>query len=593
MIAILGKDAPPDEALARKMLAAAPHRGDCVTVRRLGNCILAVANRADFVDCAISAEGDMMAAFSGRLDNAAQLHQTLTAAGTETASLAGADIVVAAFRAFGVDAPNRMRGVFAGAVTNGRELWCFRDHVGFRPLFYRDNAEAFFAASEARQVVVGAQLSEEPDLDAIEAMFFGRLGSAGPAALKGVARLAQGTSLHVTRENGVSLRRYWDPESLLETARINAAEARERFLELLAQAAARSLTGNDAILLSGGLDSPAVASFAAPEYRRRTGRPMGALSLVFPHLPSVDERPLIELVAERFGMELHTYVPTARALDDVDEWCRRFGTPVPILSIPEVADAYTRARQLGYRNLLTGEWAEFVFGSPLHLLPHLLTHGRLKPLARLLVNEHHRGKSWNDLTQLLLVTFVPGRLANSYLHWRRLDAPDRIPSWLDANKVSEFRGDLVPPSRERWRRLQLLGTEGATISMDAEATCAATTGVTVRRPLADIDLWEFFLRLPAEIKCPDLRFKSVVRDMLWGIVPDEILDRRKKTLFNDHSMTQVDYPTLTRLLVRPRHRMAWVNYDQLAQRIEKREFNRFDWFWATDLARIHAFLNAW
>ena len=81
--------------------------------------------------------------------------------------------------------------------------------------------------------------------------------------------------------------------------------------------------------------------------------------------------------------------------------------------------------------------------------------------------------------------------------------------------------------------------------------------------------------------------------MLRGIVPDEILDRRKKTLFNDHSMTQVDYPTLTRLLVRPRHRMAWVNYDTLARRIEKREFNRFDWFWATDLARIHAFLNAW
>jgi len=138
MIAILGKDAPPDEALARKMLAAAPHRGDCVTVRRLGNCILGVANHPDFFDCAISAGGDMMAAFSGRLDNAAQLHQTLTAAGTEPASLAGADIVVAAFRAFGVQAPNRMRGVFAGAVTNGRELWCFRDHVGFRPLFYRD-----------------------------------------------------------------------------------------------------------------------------------------------------------------------------------------------------------------------------------------------------------------------------------------------------------------------------------------------------------------------------------------------------------------------------------------------------------------------
>src|SRR5688500_9206519 len=367
------------------MLGAAPHRGDCVAFRRLGNCLLGVANRPDFVDCALSAEGGIIAALSGRLDNAAELHQELTDAGTPPVSTAGADIVVAAHRAFGLSAPNHMRGAFAGIVTDGDKLWCFRDHVGFRPLFYRDEPRAFFAASEARQVVAGAQISEAPDFDAIEAMFFGRLDSDGPAALKGVSRLAQGTTLQASPVNGISIHRYWHPTSLLETSSLKPDDARERFLQLLGQAAARSLTGNDAILLSGGLDSPAVAAFAAPEYRRRTGQPMGALSLVFPHLPSVDERPLIELVAERFGMELHTYQPTARALDDVDEWCRRFGSPVPVLSIPEVADAYVRARKLGYQNLLTGEWAEFVFGSPSHLLPHLLTHGRLMPLARLMV----------------------------------------------------------------------------------------------------------------------------------------------------------------------------------------------------------------
>src|SRR5215216_6356890 len=140
------------------MLAAAPHRGQSVVLRKLGNCLLGVANRPDFVDSAISSAGTIIAALAGRLDNAAELHRALTAGGTPPVTLADADIVVAAFRAFGVEAPKRMRGAFAGIVTDGNNIWCFRDHIGFRPLFYRDDPRAFFAASEPRQIVVGADL---------------------------------------------------------------------------------------------------------------------------------------------------------------------------------------------------------------------------------------------------------------------------------------------------------------------------------------------------------------------------------------------------------------------------------------------------
>ncbi len=595
MIAILARSGPVEPALARRMLAAAPHRGSCVALRVVGDCVLGVANRPDFADSTLSGEGPVVAALSGGLDNGAELEAALTTAGFPPASPAAADVVAAAFRAFGADAPQRMRGAFAGLVTDGRTLWCFRDHIGFRPLFYRDDRRRFVAASEPRQVVVGAQLPEEPDLEVLEQILYGRMPSDTPAALRGVARLSQATTLTVDGENGVALRRYWHPAELLESARLAPADVRDRFIELLSQAVARSLTGRDVILLSGGVDSPAVAAFAAPEHRRRSGRPMAALSAVFPDLPAVDERRYIEVVTEHFGIELHTYRPRARALDDVEQWCRLFGSPVPIVSVPELADTHSLARRLGYENLLTGEFAEFAFGSPTHLVSHLLTHRRWRALASLLLTERRRGVSSQRLAEHLLATFVPGRLANRYLHWRRRDAPQRIPDWLDGRKVNEipFRADLLPPSRLRWLRAQLGGLQGSTITMEAEEVCAALAGVTVRRPFADIDLWEFFLSLPAELKCPDLRFKSLVRGLLRGRLPDPILDRRTKTLFDDHVMTQVDYPTLTRLLAAPRHRMPGVDYRRLAQRIEQGNFNRFDWHWAKDLAAIHAFLNAW
>lgn len=577
------------------MLAAAPHRGSCVELRVLGSCVLGIANRPDFVDATLSVEGAVVAAVAGRLDNAAELHRTVTAAGFPPASSAAADVVVAAFRAFGPDAPNRMRGLLAGLVTDGATLWCFRDHIGFRPLFYRDGPRTFVAASEPRQVVVGAELPEEPNLETLEQILYGRLPANAPAALKGVSRLPQASTLTVSSARGATARRYWHPAQRLETARLSPASVRERFVELLGQAVARCLTGLDVVSLSGGLDSPAVAAFAAPEHHRRTGRPLAALSAVFPDLPTVDERRYIELVTDRCGMQLHTYRPGARTLDDVEQWCRLLGGPVPIVSVPEFSENYRLARRLGYDNILTGEFAELAFGSPRHAMAHLLTRGRLRALARLVATERRRGASWRRLTRQLADGFVPGRLASWYVRWQGLDAPQRIPDWLDHHKVDQvpYRTDLLPPSRLRWSGEQLAAFEGCTITMEADELCAALAGITVRRPFADIDLWEFFLSLPAQVKCPDLRHKSLVRRLLRGTLPDAILDRRDKTAFDDHFMSQIDYATMERLLVRPRHRVAGVDYRRLAGRLERRDFNRFDWFWAQDLTRIHAFLNEW
>ena len=129
--------------------------------------------------------------------------------------------------------------------------------------------------------------------------------------------------------------------------------------------------------------------------------------------------------------------------------------------------------------------------------------------------------------------------------------------------------------------------------MEADATCAAIAGVTIRRPLADVDLWEFFLSLPAEVKFPVLQWKALARRALRGVIPDEILDRTKKTYFDPHVMQQIDYPALTRLLVAPRHRIGGVDYDELARRITRQDLSFFDWISVRELARVHAFLSAW
>jgi hypothetical protein len=260
-----------------------------------------------------------------------------------------------------------------------------------------------------------------------------------------------------------------------------------------------------------------------------------------------------------------------------------------------MVEYYRQARALGFENVLSGDIAECVVDLPAHVTGHLLTHGRWGALARLLAIQRRQGVGLRNLAVQLASPFVPGRIANWYLAKRALDFPKRIPAWLDSRKVNEvpYRSDLLVPGRARWSAVQLSPLGGCTITMEAGDVCATVAGVTVGRPFADVDLWEFFLSLPAEIKYPDLKSKTLIRKLLRGKVPDPILDRRTKTVFDDFVMSQIRYPVLRKYLVKPKHRLPGVHYEILASRLEREDFTLIDWFWAKDLVRIHAFLNQW
>jgi asparagine synthase (glutamine-hydrolysing) len=596
IVAILSRSCPADSASAFRMFAAAPHRGKEVTLRACGNALLGISNSADHVDSALSAEGEFSAVFTGKLDNALELAKDLAAAGFPSLSTNSADIAVSAFRAFGDEAPSRLRGVFAGVVTDGHRMWCFRDHLGFQPLFYRDEPRGFFVATEAKQVIAGAGIQREPDMEVLEWIFYGRMRRDSPSVFKGVSRLPHATTLSVNGKGTSAPRSYWYPQKVLETARISSlGEVKEKFDELFAQAVARCLTGEDVVSLSGGVDSPAVAGYAAPLHRQQTGEALSALSLVFPDHPAVDESSYIQQVTEFLGMRLYTRTPKVRILDDLAQWCQVLDGPIPSMSAPQMHEYYLEARQLGFRNILTGDIAECIADLPRHAAGHLLVNRRWQPLLRLIATQRSQGKSRRDIASQLLLPFIPGRVANWCLSTWDLDSPERMPRWLNDRKVNEvpFRNDLVPRGRDRWLALQTLPLEGCPITMEGGEMCAALAGVTVRRPFADIDLWEFFLSLPAEIKYPDLRSKTLIRQLLRGRVPDVILDRRKKTYFDDHVLSQVDYTVLSQYLSKPEYQIAGVDYGLLEQRLKKRDLGLIEWIWVNDLVRIHAFLSQW
>jgi hypothetical protein len=149
------------------------------------------------------------------------------------------------------------------------------------------------------------------------------------------------------------------------------------------------------------------------------------------------------------------------------------------------------------------------------------------------------------------------------------------------------------PVRKRWANVQLSPFSDVGLAMEADDVNQQLCGLVCRRPWADVDLWEFFLSLPAEVKFPDTRGKTLVRRLLRGRVPDPILDRRDKTVFDDSVLASIDYRTLRRWLTDPRHRLKGVRYDLLRERLDSETLELSEFGWAKDLASVHAFLSRW
>lgn len=587
IVATLSADGRPDAALAEKMIAAAPHRGSRFEVITHGASALATSYSDLRADTSIAVQDGIAIAFSGVLDNLPELaaEVELTAEGN---TLKPAQVLAKLYQRHGDDMPTRLRGVFAAIVSDRGRLFCFRDQVGFGTLFYRHDRGGCYVATEAKQIVAGSGITKEPDLEVLEQVFYRTYHDRTPSALRGVERLPKATIL-LAEPSGTRQWPYWIPMSLLETAHPSSDELSSQFEELMTQAVSRCLTGADIISLSGGIDSPAVAAFAAPEYLRKTGHPLPAVSVVYPDFPNVDERRYVELAARDLNLSLTTYLQSANPLDRLRDWAEIADGPIPRAGLPLYEEHYRHIGSHGYRTILTGELAEFVFDTRSYLVTHLLLHWRLAALLRYLKSRRARGARWQSIARQLASTFVPTPITAARLRRDRSTTPD----WVDPRKANEAAARSLVPPKQRWKTLQLGAFTGPGISMEGDDICQEICGVRARRPWADVDLWEFFLSLPAEVKFPDAHSKSLVRQLLRGKVPDAILDRTDKTYFDDSVLARIDYLTLDRWLIDPDHRIDGVDYGLLRDRLERRNFGIVDLAWAMDLACINAFLSLW
>ena len=432
-------------------------------------------------------------------------------------------IVLAAYRAWGQDAPSRLRGDFSFALFDVQraEFLCARDGLGVRPLFYADTPRGFVCANTIRAVLADNAVDRTLDEAAIVSFLqWGYNCNVTTTTFRGVRRLEAGHQLTVhVGSNASTPTRHWrfpEPEPLRLS---RDDEYVERFRDLLDQAVRdRARPAGTVLMLSGGLDSTALA---ATMRRTDPTMPVYAFTNVITALRPDDEGTLAALVARPLGLHHEIVADLAMPLEhlgdprfdadayggeptdapDIAAWRRlapRIAAQSPVLFVGEDGDALLRPPSI--RTMLRHWPALDVLGRTVH---YTVSH-RHHP---------HLGLWWRQ------------RLA-------RLGRADTetVPSWLRADLLARTGPqDDAPlalhPSRPE-THAALCGSVWQQLHESSDAIHAGAP-LESRWPLLDTRLLEFVLAIPP---IPWCQRKELIRRAFRTELPSAIVDRPKTPL---------------------------------------------------------------
>jgi asparagine synthase (glutamine-hydrolysing) len=307
---LLASDNRVAEADIQRMLDPITHRGpdgQGIHVDRnagLGHLRLSIIDLSTGAQPMTNEDETVWIVFNGEIYNYLELRKRLVAKGHVFRSHSDTEVIVHLYEDMGADCVRELRGMFAFAIWDSkrRRLFIARDRVGIKPVYYCQTGEAFYFASELKAIIADPAVPREVCRAAIRQFLSFYYVPGEDTLFKSVKKLLPGHTLTV--ENGqITIRRYWDLQFTQERWSQPFDEAVEE-LRTLIGATVRDHMMADVpvgVLLSGGMDSSAVLSFAV----QGTTKQVKTFTVGFDGDQVVDERPYARLAAEKFGTEHH------------------------------------------------------------------------------------------------------------------------------------------------------------------------------------------------------------------------------------------------------------------------------------------------
>jgi asparagine synthase (glutamine-hydrolysing) len=493
-----------------------------------------------------------------RLDNRVELLTALDLT-DRCESIGDAELILMTYLAWGEKCLDRLLGDFAFAIHDPRHqaLFCARDHFGMRPLYYcHVPRRHFLFASDARAILVLPQVPYRINKGRVADFLVPQLEWIDYTStfFEDVYRLPPGHMAMVTPA-GLDVLEYWKPQPGPELARVSDEDYAQGFLEVFSrsvEARLRTPPGSVGSMLSGGMDSGSVVAVAKEILGARGGGPLRTFSAV--RRQDTDDTDCAESTAIHAALSMPSISPTLihpDALEDTVEHMAS-GHEEPFDGQFMLLKAiYLAAQNLGTRVVLDGGGGDIVLSEGSYIA-RLVRHGHFKLAMAEIAGER---KFWGGepialtLLRYARAAFVPeaikkrlrgiryshsvkGFLASSLISRdfaTSIDIKDRF----ERNRQT-FPGGWTPDyAVERSNAIR----PNVTAGRERYARIAAATGAEARDPFMDKRVIDYCTRLPERFRLKNGWPKMILRQLMSGKLPDEVLWCRGKPhlgwLFND------------------------------------------------------------
>jgi asparagine synthase (glutamine-hydrolysing) len=548
----------PEPSLHRAMGTIAVHRGPDDDGFHLDGEVLIGMQRLSIIDLQgghqpiANEDESLWMVCNGEIYNFRELRAKLMQRGHRFRTDSDSEVILHLYEEHGDEFVQRLDGMFAFALWDARRrrLLIGRDHVGIKPLYYRNDGERLLFASEAKSILAAPGVSASLSRSALRDYLKLGYAVAPNSMFEGISRLEPG-SLLLCEGGRLSTRRYWRPGDQYGAPPQFASHddwiaATRDHLERATRAQMVSDVPLGAFL-SGGIDSSAVVAMMAGH----SEQPVRTYAIGFGTDGSAgafyNELPYAREVASLFGTQ-------HREIEVAPDAARLLPQLLWHLDEPIADSAFittylvSRFAREDVKVILCGVGGDELFGGYrrylgpsldryYHLIPKWVRHGVLSPIARRLPADRHA-----PLMNL-------ARYARSYVLADELDFADRYRAYIQVFAEGAVNDLLVEDEKQR------PGADALARAFEAHARVedplrqlmhvdmetqlpddlllltdkmSMATSLECRVPFLDRSLVEFASAMPASLKIRGRTLKHVLKQALAGTLPEHILHRRKR-----------------------------------------------------------------